>query len=181
MRRLHGDAQRLAQARMITCSSLQLQWRRQQRIPGRFRRAASSCRLPSACSTAVRAAEPSTQPARTRRASPKTCSGSAATASALLPFSSLVRLALSRLSEDRRTERAGALRMMLILPLAQASSGPKWWNAPLAPDRTRSLAPCLDRHADQGLAANFSASPELCRPGRAPFPRSLARSQAPVG
>ena len=67
----------------------------------------------------------------------------------------LVRLALSRLSEGRRTERAGALGMMLHLAAGSGLVEPEVVNAPLAKAELDLFRAVLDRHADQGLAANL--------------------------
>ncbi|HPI59046.1 circularly permuted type 2 ATP-grasp protein [Zoogloea sp.] len=67
----------------------------------------------------------------------------------------LARLALSRLSEGRRTERAGALSMMLELAAGAGLVEKDVATLPLAKAELDLFRAVLDRRADSGLAANL--------------------------
>ncbi|MCK6393218.1 circularly permuted type 2 ATP-grasp protein [Zoogloea sp.] len=67
----------------------------------------------------------------------------------------LARLALSRLSEGRRTERAGALSMMLELAAGAGLVEKNVATLPLAKAELDLFRAVLDRRADSGLAANL--------------------------
>ena len=67
----------------------------------------------------------------------------------------LARLALSRLSEGRRTERAGALSMMLELAAGARLVEKEAATLPLAKAELDLFRAVLDRRADGGLAANL--------------------------
>ncbi len=67
----------------------------------------------------------------------------------------LARLALSRLSEGRRTERSGALAMMLHLAAGAGLVEPEVVNAPVAKAELDLFRAVLDRRAECGLAANL--------------------------
>lgn len=67
----------------------------------------------------------------------------------------LARLSLSRLSEGRRTERAGALSMMLELAAGAGLVEKKVATLPLAKAELDLFRAVLDRRSDSGLAANL--------------------------
>jgi len=67
----------------------------------------------------------------------------------------LARLSLSRLSEGRRTERAGALSMMLELAAGAGLVEKNVATLPLAKAELDLFRAVLDRRADSGLAANL--------------------------
>lgn len=67
----------------------------------------------------------------------------------------LARLALSRLSEGRRTERAGALSVMLDLAVGAGLIEGEVSATPLAKAELDLFRAVLDRRADSGLAANL--------------------------
>ncbi|WP_374495067.1 circularly permuted type 2 ATP-grasp protein [Zoogloea sp.] len=67
----------------------------------------------------------------------------------------LARLALSRLSEGRRTERAGALLMMLELAAGAGLVEKDVATLPLAKAELDLFRAVLDRRSDSGLAANL--------------------------
>ena len=67
----------------------------------------------------------------------------------------LARLALARLSEGRRGERAGALGMLLELAAGAGLIEAEALDAPLAKAELELFRAVLDRQADHGLAANL--------------------------
>lgn len=67
----------------------------------------------------------------------------------------LARLSLSRLSEGRRTERAGALSMMLELAAGAGLVEKEVATLPLAKAELDLFRAVLDRRSDSGLAANL--------------------------
>ena len=67
----------------------------------------------------------------------------------------LARLALSRLSEGRRSERAGALTMMLELAAGAGLVESRVGSLPIAKAELDLFRAVLDRRSDNGLAANL--------------------------